>query len=185
MGGIEGGEGDVAGGAEDDGDDVVLAGAEAEQGVCGSCGEDGGGEDLGREVVRVGGEIAEEALEVCGCGVRDEGGGAPVVEEGVGRLGGGCEVFDEELARAKAGAGGWGDGEEGVGRAVLLSEAGLELGGVGVEGGDGGGRGFGEKMWGLEKKKCSEEERQVAFHGDEFEGCGRLRQCKRGNAGKN
>ncbi len=31
--GVECGEGDVAGGVEDDGDDVVLAGAEAEEGV--------------------------------------------------------------------------------------------------------------------------------------------------------
>ena len=68
VGGIEGGEGDVAGGVEDDGDDVVLAGAEAEEGVGWSCGEDGGGEDLRCEVGGVSGEVAEEAFEASGCG---------------------------------------------------------------------------------------------------------------------
>ena len=106
-------------------------------------GDDGGGEDLGREVVRVGGEVAEQALEVGGCGVRHEGRGAPVVEEGVGGLGGGCEVFDKEFAvlrrrRLTAGAVSAQD-DEGVRGAVLPGEAGLDVGGVGVEGGDRGG----------------------------------------------
>ena len=38
VGGVERGEGDVDGGVEDDGDDVVLASAEAEEGVGGCAG---------------------------------------------------------------------------------------------------------------------------------------------------
>ena len=56
--------------------------------MCGAR-EDGGGEDLRGEVVWVGGEVLEEALEFGRGGVGDEGGGAPVMEEGVGSGGGG------------------------------------------------------------------------------------------------
>ena len=72
-------------------------------GVGGCAREDGGGDDLRGEVLRVGGEVLEEVFEVGGSDVGDEGGGAPVVEEGVGS-GGGGDVLDEELAGAELGA---------------------------------------------------------------------------------
>src|ERR1700761_366981 len=139
VSGVEGGEGDVDGGVEDDGDDVVLAGAEAEEGVGGRVPDDGRGDDLRGEVVRVGVEVLEEVLEVGGGAVRDKGGGAPVVEEGVWS-GGGGDFFNEELAGAEVREAGGvgGEDEEGGGGLVLLGEAGLDGMGVGVEGGDGG-----------------------------------------------
>ena len=186
MGGVEGGEGDVAGGVEDDGDDVVLAGAEAEEGVGGCAPDDGRGDDLRGEVVRVGGEVLEEVFEVGGGGVGDEGGGAPVVEEGVG--GGGCgQLLDEDLAGAELGASGGvaGEGEEVVGGAVVLGEAGLDGAGVDAEGGECGGGWLGEEGRVAEEKKCAEEEWELVVHEAEDDGLGVREQCKRGNARQN
>jgi hypothetical protein len=105
----------------------------------------------------------QEAFEVGWSGVGDEGGGAPVVEECVGSSGSG-DFFDEELARAELGAGGWvgGECEEGVGRLMLLGEAGLDRPGVGVECGEGGGGGLGEETRCAEEKKSAAEEWELA-----------------------
>jgi hypothetical protein len=111
------------------------------------------------------------------------------MEEGVGR--GRCgDRFDDELAGTEAGKLRWigGEDEEGVRRAVLLGEAGLDGVGVSVEGGDGGGRWLGEEIRRAEKKKRGEEQCELACrvcHPVEFGLCGRPEQCKGGNAGQN
>jgi hypothetical protein len=118
----------------------------------------------------------EKAFEVGWFGVGDEGGGAPVMEEGVGR-GRSGEVFDEELAGAEVAEGGGvgGEREEGVGRVVLLGEAGFDLGSVGVEGGDRGGGWLGEEARCGEEKGRAGEENELAdevarrVHGDKRE----------------
>ncbi len=136
--------------------------------------------------MRVSGEVLEEAFEVGWRGVGDEGGGAPVMEEGVGGDGG-CELFDEELAGSELSASGgvaW-EGEKGLGRAVVLGEARLNGVGVGVEGDDGGGGELGEETRCAEEKKCAEEKREPAVHEAEDDGLAVREQCMGGNAGQN
>lgn len=139
--GVELSEGDVVSGVHDDGDDVVLTDAHPCLEAVVLLGEGLGLNDLGREVLRVGAEVFHEALEVGGGRSGGKRGAAPVVEEGSGewRSGGG-ELLDDKGSLAKVLRGG---GEKGAGGAVLLGEAGLDCAGVGVEGGDGGGCGFG------------------------------------------
>lgn len=131
-------EGDVVGGVERDGENVVLADAEVGLHVVAGGGEQAGAEDFGGEVARVGGEVAEEVVEVGGAGAWGERGAAPVMEHGAG---GGLYVgfgegFEDEIAAVQSGEAVGQDGRE-IGSGVLLGKAVLDGLGVGGESGDG------------------------------------------------
>jgi hypothetical protein len=96
-------EGDVVGGVEDDGENVVLADAQGGGEAVAVLREDGGLEDLGREDAGIGGKVAQEEFKVGGASVGNEGGAAPVVKEGFGDVGCRGDLVDEEFAATEAG----------------------------------------------------------------------------------
>ncbi len=182
------GEGDLVGGVEGDGEDVVLAEAHRGLEVVAVGGEEGGAEDFGGEVPGVGGEVAEEVVEGGGGGVGNEGGAAPMVEEGVvGGFGWGQGV-EEEIAVMEAGEDFRGEGFRGEKRGgVLLGQAALYGLGVGHEGGvcGRGGLGVGGEGCERDEESCGEQSRQpgAALHGMYFaagDGFGAMQRGSRG-----
>ena len=132
-------KGDVVGGVEDNGDDVVLAHAHVHEPVVAAAGERVCLNDVRGEVLWPGSEVAHEVFEVGRGGAGSEGDGAPVMEESAGCRGSGCRnALQEDVAAAEAGRGVWRRSEG----ACLLRESGLNARGVKVEC-------FGSGCWGF------------------------------------
>src|SRR6185312_1838138 len=175
MAKVEVAEVDIVGGIHNNGDDMVLADSHERLEAVVVPGESFGLEDFGREVLWVRVEVAHQAFEVGGGGSGDEGSAAPVVKEGSGD-GGWGKLLDDEVAAAEATLV-CGD-EEDAGGMMLLSEAGFDAGGVGVEGGKGFGGGLSRAGRDGQEKQERIEDAVVALHGLQLVPGKRARQWK-------
>ena len=86
MRSVEVREGDIVGGVENHGENVLLANTHQDLCVAGLLRKDAGRKYLGRVDVRISRKIMEQPLEIGGMCAGDKGSAAPVVEQCAGQL---------------------------------------------------------------------------------------------------